>query len=254
MPVSVDRLDLGGGARIQFACSGCTCNNLTFNTSTFVLDSRRYVASLSLALAFLLTGHTHSGYHKTLGCAMGIPVLRRRSIFAVLKDAYQHIQEMLQGMCDGAKEAMKALPAAQLGSWQNAVTTADACWLTRGHFSQNCTFIIKNYLTNTILWYGHVSMRVNDDVIEEPLYPGTSKSAEGFLAEKVFKQAHDEGCQVSVNWQDGDSSSAKVILSSYPSAQIMHCAGHVGRAHSPQLNELKAKKTFMKAYKDKHAK
>ena len=87
--------------------------------------------------------HTHSGYHKTLGRALGILVLRRRSIFTVLKDAYSHIQGMLQRMCDGAKEAMKALPAAQLGSWQNAVATADACWLTRGHFSQNCTLIIK---------------------------------------------------------------------------------------------------------------
>ena len=83
---------------------------------------------------------------------------------------------MLQCMCDGAKKVMKALPATQLGSWQNAVTTAEACWLTRGNFSQICTFVIKNYLSNTILWYGHVCMRGKDNVIEEPLYPGTSKS------------------------------------------------------------------------------
>ena len=241
MHVLVDKVGLGGGTRIQLACSGCTANNLTFDTSIYILESRRHVTSLSVALAFLLTGHTHSGYHKTLGRALGIPVLRRRSIFTVLKDAYSHIQGMLQCMCDGAKEPMKTLPAAHLGSWQNAVTTADACWLTRGHFSQNCTFIIKNYLSNTILWYGHVCMRGNDDVIEQPLYPGTSKSAEGFLAEKVFQQARDEGCQVVINWQDGDSSSAKSILSAFPSAQIMHCAGHVGRAHSHQLNDLKAK-------------
>ena len=91
-------------------------------------------------------------------------------------------------------------------------------------------------------------MHGNDDVIEEPLYPGTLKSAEGFLAEKVFQQACDEGCQVVVNWQDGDSSSAKSILTSFPSAQIMHCAGYVGCAHSHQLNDLKTKKTFIKAF------
>ena len=34
---------------------------------------------------------------------------------------------------------------------------------------------------------------------------------------------------------------------SFPSAQIMHCATHVGQANSDQLNDLKAKKTFMKA-------
>ena len=97
---------------IQFACSGCTANKSTFGTSTYVLVSRRYVASLSVALAFLLTGYTHSGYHKTLGRSLGIPVLRPRSIFTVLKNGYSHIQGMLQCVCDGAKKAMKALPVA----------------------------------------------------------------------------------------------------------------------------------------------
>ena len=66
-----------------------------------------------------------------------------------------------------------------------------------GSFQPHCTYIIyfiENYLPNTILWYGHVCMCGNVDVVEEPLYPGTSKSVEGFLAEKVFQQAYDEGC------------------------------------------------------------
>ena len=81
-------------------------------------------------------------------------------------------------------------------------------------------------------------MREDDDVIEEPLYPGTSKSAEGYLAEKLFQKAKDEGCCISVNWQDSDSSAAKSVKSIFPSIQIMYCAGHVGRAHSNQLNDL----------------
>lgn len=41
-------------------------------------------------------------------------------------------------------------------------------------------------------------MRSNDDVIDELLNPGAPKLAEGFLGEKDFTQAHDEGCQVMV--------------------------------------------------------
>ena len=252
VPVSVDRTGLGGGARIQLSCDGCTSHNLIFNTSTFVQDSRRYVASLSVALAFLLTGHVHSGYHRTLGHGLGIPSLHRNTFYTVVKDAYVNIQRMLQELCERAKAEMKAMPAQELGSWQNAVTTADGCWLTRGHFSQNFTFIVKNYLKNTILWYGHLCMRGTDNVVEEPLYPGTAKSAEGHLAGKLFQQAREEGCQVSVNWQDSDSSSAKAITEVYPSVSIMHCAGHVGRAHSHRLTDLKAKKSFTKTYKDHH--
>ena len=57
---------------------------------------------------------------------------------------------------------------------------------------------------------------------------------------------------MSVNWQDSDSSSAKAITEVYPSVSIMHCAGHVGRAHSHRLTDLKAKKSFTKTYKDHH--
>ena len=122
---------------------------------------------------------------------------------------------------------MKALPADEQGSWENAVTTADGCWLTRGHLRKNCTFIIKNYLKNTILWYGHACMRGDDDMIEEPLCPGTSKSAEEYLAEKLFQKANDEGWCISVNWHDNDSSATKSVKSTFPSVQIMYCAGHI---------------------------
>ena len=55
-----------------------------------------------------------------------------------------------------------------------------------------------------------------------------------------------------MNWQDSDSSAAKSVKSVFPSAQIMYCAGHVGRAHSNQLNELKGKKAFTKPFIDKY--
>ena len=125
-----------------------------------------------------------------------------------------------------------------------AKDTADGCWLTRGHFSQNCTFIVKNYLRNSILWYGHLCMRGNDDVVDEPLFPGTAKSAKGHLAEVLFKRAKAEGCNIEINWQDNDSSAAKSVSLSFPSAQIMFCAGHVGRVHTHRLTDLKAKKSF----------
>ena len=55
-----------------------------------------------------------------------------------------------------------------------------------------------------------------------------------------------------MNWQDSDSSVAKSVKCIFPSIQIMYCGRHIGRAHSNQLNDLKAKKTFTKAYTDKH--
>ena len=49
-------------------------------------------------------------------------------------------------------------------------------------------------------------MHGSDSLIEDDLYEGTAKSAEGFLAAVSFKKANDEGCSIEINWQDQDSS------------------------------------------------
>lgn len=62
---------------------------------------------------------------------------------------------------------MKEVDGGQLGSWQRAVVTSDGVWHTQGHFSKNGSFIIKNYFTGGLLWYGHKCMRGKDDVVED---------------------------------------------------------------------------------------
>ena len=64
---------------------------------------------------------------------------------------------------------MKTLPQEQLGSWHQAVVNSDGVWHTRGHFSKNGSFIIKNYLTGGLLWYGYKCMRGKDDVVEDEI-------------------------------------------------------------------------------------
>ena len=253
VPSHVERVGLGGGAKVTYSCSGCEYKSLHFNSSTYVLESRRSVVSLSVAVAFVLSGNTHSGYHKALARGLGIPVLSRRRYYDAIEALYRPIKEILDDICQISKDEMQKLPNQLNGSWNKAVTTADGCWLTRGHFSQNFTFIIKNYLNNSLLYYGHLCMRGSDDVVEEPLFPGTAKSAEGHMAKILFQRAKDEGCRVVVNWQDSDSSSAKAVKDVYCDVEIMHCSGHVGRAHANRLSDLKGTKTFSAAYKCKHA-
>lgn len=125
-------------------------------------------------------------------------------------------------------------------------------WQTRGHFSKNGSFIIKNYLTGGLLWYGHKCMRGNDDVIEEELYEGTSKSMEGVLAEECYEYAKNEGCIIDTVWQDGDSSSAKSVMLNHPTAKVYKCGGHVGRAFTNRLKEVAKIKEFSNDLKRIH--
>ena len=83
----------------------------------------------------------------------------------------------------------------ELGSWQNAITVADGTWQTRGWHSKNGTFTIRNYLNGTLLYYHHICQKGRDEVIEEELYRGTSKSVEGFSARLTFQKAKEEGAR-----------------------------------------------------------
>ena len=112
------------------------------------------------------------------------------------------IKDMLDEMCDDAKHQMKELSSDQIGSWSSC---CDGCWLIWGHFSQNCTFVIKNYITGALLYYGHLSMRGADRICDEDLWQGTAKSAEGHLSQQLWAQAKEEGLKVEINWQDADS-------------------------------------------------
>ena len=52
------------------------------------------------------------------------------------------MKEMVDKMCDDAKDDMQCMVQSELSSWSRAVTSADGTWMTRGHHSKNATFSI----------------------------------------------------------------------------------------------------------------
>ena len=147
-------------------------------------------------------------------------------------------------MWEEAKADMKTMDQSQLGSWSRGVTSADGTWMTRGYHSKNATFSIRNYLNGAILYYAHLSQKGRDKVIQEELYQGTSKSAEGYGARLTLRKAKEEGLRIEVHWQDADSSSSNVVAEHFSDAKVMICGGHAGRAHKKQLENLAKMKSF----------
>ena len=80
---------------------------------------------------------------------------------------YPHIKAILNEMCEEEKKRMQELPQEELDSWKQDVVTLHGVWYSRGHFSKNGSFVVKNYLTGGLLWCGQKCMRGKDDVVEE---------------------------------------------------------------------------------------
>ena len=139
----------------------------------------------------------------------------------------------------------------KLGSWSRAVTSADGTWMTHGFHSKNSTFTIHNYFTGTLLYRKHLSQKGRDRLIDEELYQGTSKGAEGYAARLTFKRTKEEDMNIAIHWQDADSSSSNAGADHFPTTKIMICGGHAGRVHKRQLEKLSTKKSFTADFEKK---
>ena len=218
--VAIVAQGLGGTFEVTFKCSGCVARSLTFSTAVVGEISQQPLLSVALQVAFVCAGSTYAHYTKVLEKALGMCTVDDNEFYKTLELMYPYCKAILDGMCQEAKEEMKAMDPSELGSWERAVTSGDAAWLTRGYHSQNCTFHVHNYMNGAVLYYHHLCQRGKDTVVEGDLYQGTSKSAEGYGASIVFEQAKKEGLQIEVHFEDGDSSSPLSLRQYYPKTQF----------------------------------
>ena len=213
IPIYIKHVGLGGSILVKFSCTGCSERMLNLSSSAEIEFSRRSACSLAMQVAFIAAGCMHAQYSKVLKQYLGISAVNSTTFYETIKLLDPIVATLLTEMCTAAKDEMKSQDPSTVGSWQRAVTTSDGAWLTRGRFSQNCTFTIRNYINNSLLYFVHLCMRGAD---KDKLYLGTAKGAEGFAASLVFKAAKEEGMHIEIQWQDGDSSSNKSFREYYP--------------------------------------
>ena len=252
MPVSVLGNALGGALSITYVCDGCRLKGARLDTS--YLEGNTTQISRAVQVAFILSGCTHATYYKTLRHALGINAVEPAAFMNTIKTMYPVVKTMVDETCEGAMTAMKQMDQTQLGSWSRAVTTADGTWMTRGYHSKNFTFSIRNYFTGALLSRLHLCQKGRDRIIDEPLYQGTSKAAEGYAAKIAFAQLQQLGMNVEINWQDADSSSSNAVREMFSDATIMTCGGYAARSHLKQLEVISGRKSFTKVLQNRHKK
>ncbi|KAI8481596.1 hypothetical protein Bbelb_406960 [Branchiostoma belcheri] len=215
---------------------------------------KRQIAGHSLALSFILNGNTYEKYNQALHLGLGILIFSFNTYYNILSKAYPHVHNILDVQMKRARANMKEMDPTKVGSWKRAVTSGDGVYHTRGHHSKNMSVLLVDYCENALLAAVHLCMRGKDVTTADsvPLFPGTSKSAEGYGFDLIWEELKHEGMEVEVHWQDADSTSEKSFKKFFSESKVMYCGGHVGRAHGKQLEKLASMKTFSKGYKQRH--
>ena len=244
VPVQAKTQRMGGAVHTVFQCTRCS-RHYTFDST--ILPERPTAGqndlSKAMQVAFITAGLTHAMYKKVLDI-LGMEAVSFLTFQGTIQALHPIVEQMLKEMCQREKERMKGMDQDKLFLWSKAVTCADGTWQTRGYHSKNATFTIRNYANGALLYFVHLCQRGEDNLIDEPLYQGTSKSAEGYGASKLMKKAKEEGLQISVHWQDADSTASKHVKEVYPKTLIMICGGHAGKSHLKQLQLRAKQKTF----------
>ena len=255
VPVSLQSKGLGGTVNISYVCNGCGISKVFFEGSLKNESLNTTEVGASIQVAFIISGCLYATYCKVLKLSLGLDTVCFSTFYSTIERMYPVVKQMVDEMCGEAKEEMKTIDEHTLGSWKQAVTSADAAWMTRGYHSKNGTFSVRNYYNGALLYYKHLCQRGRDNIVEGELYKGTSKSMEGFAAREVMHRAREEGMKLAVHWQDSDSSSAKPVAECFPECKIMICGGHAGKNHLKALENYSKMKEpsidFIRKHKDR---
>ena len=255
VPVSLQSKGLGGTVNISYVCNGCGISKVFFEGSLKNESLNTTEVGASIQVAFIISGCLYATYCKVLKLSLGLDSVCFSTFYSTIERMYPVVKQMVDEMCEEAKEEMKTMDEHTLGSWKQAVTSADAAWMTRGQHSKNGTFSVRNYYNGALLYYKHLCQRGRDNIVKGELYKGTSKSMEGFAAQEVMHQAREEGMKLAVHWQDSDLSSAKPVAECFPECKIMFCGGHAGKNHLKALEKYSKMKEpsidFIRKHKDR---
>ena len=174
-PTSLKSKGLGGAVSVFYVCNGCALKSVHFESSPKyeVFDTTEI--GVSVQVAFIIAGCTHSTYYQVLQQGLGMDAMQPSTFMSTIKRMHPVVKAMVDEMCEEVKADMKSLDPKELGSWSRAVTSADGAWMTRGFHSKNATFNIRNYCNGVLLYYKHLCQRGRDEIIDEPLYEGTYK-------------------------------------------------------------------------------
>uniref|UniRef100_A0A1X7TW74 Uncharacterized protein n=1 Tax=Amphimedon queenslandica TaxID=400682 RepID=A0A1X7TW74_AMPQE len=187
---SIKLAGLGEAASLSFGCTNCGSCNVKFETSSQRENGDAAVSKI-LQVATICSGASYAIYKKMFHYILGMHAVSDSVFFRTLKEMYEHVKDILDGICLEARKKMQDMDRKKLGRWQRAVTC------------------------------------------------GTSKAAEGFGANEVFKLMVKHQMNVECHIQDGDSTSEKVVLKHFPLCQVLRCGNHVAKNHAIKLDKLR---------------
>ena len=160
--------DFVSSCRLSQQCSGKDSPQL-HSGSTGSWDRHYHV------LSFLINGQLYADYVKLAGM-LGFPSYAGSTWQTIVKKLEVHISQLAEWSCTQMREAVKARKDDK--KW---IASFDGFYLTKGHYSNNCSATLHDYQSGGIAWFYHRTKRGLGHNWE-----GTSAGAEGDMFRELL--------------------------------------------------------------------
>ena len=116
VPVSLQSKRLGGTVNFSYVCKGCGISKVFFegclkNESLYTTE-----VGASIQVEFIISGCLYATYCKVLKLSLGLDTLSFSTFYSTMERMYPVVKEMVDEMCEEAKEEMKTMDEHTLGS------------------------------------------------------------------------------------------------------------------------------------------
>ena len=183
------------------------------------------------ALSFLINGHLHANYDRLSGC-LGLPPCSTTQWHRIVVKLEPFVTDLAEWSCEQVREHIIDRKDDQ--SW---VAAFDGFYLTRGHYSNNCSATIHDFFHDGIAWFTHRTKRGPGHTWE-----GTSGGAEGDMFDELLGKVKKEGFNKKEIVTDKDSSSNAIFCRHFPEGVITYCSNHCTKTLHKDLEKIKKSK------------
>ena len=125
----------------------------------------------------MMNGHLYAEYNRLAGM-LGLPHCSNQQWLRIIGKLEEKVTELAEWSCHKVREAIK-----QRGDEQDWVASYDGFYLTRGHYSNNSSATLHDYVTGDIAWFQHRTKRGRGHN-----WQGTSNGAESNMFDEILKE------------------------------------------------------------------
>ncbi len=179
-------------------------------------------------VSFLICGHLHADYNRLSGL-LGLPSCSRTQWGRIVRRLEEHVTDLAEWSCGQVRREI-----AERGDADQWMASFDGFYLTRGHYSNNSSATLHDYLTGKIAYFCHRTKRGPGHN-----WNGTSGGAEADMLDELLGKAKEDGMVVKEIITDKDTSINSIFCRRYPEGIVTYCSNHCAKTLHKDLEKIK---------------